>query len=77
MSDDIRYNLPDKDDPEYRGKVVDLLRTLFDQTGGDKKNFIPVKNPDENLQVGDVWYNSEDNKMRVNTPDGVKIIKYE
>lgn len=77
MAESARYNFPEKDDPRFGDKVVDMLRHLFDLAGKDIKNLKPISTPDGTKQVGDFWFDSSDGKIKVNTEAGIKTIKYE
>ena len=77
MAESEKFNIPDKLDPEHAGKISELVRQLFELQGRDVKNLKPIETPDGTKQIGDMWYDAFDNKLRVNTPDGVKIVKYE
>jgi hypothetical protein len=73
-----RYNVPDKDDPQWGHKVVDLIRNLFEHADNPIKSHTPLdKTPDEGLQHGDLWYDNVEHKFKVNTANGVKTLKYE
>lgn len=72
-----KYNFPDKDDPQFADKMVDLVNQLFDVANSPIKNFIPISPPEGTKQQGDIWFDSSDEKLKVNTSTGVKILKYE
>ena len=73
-----RYNIPDKNDPQWGHKVTDLIRTLFESADNPIKNLQPLnKPPDEGVQIGDIWYDNVEHKLKVNTVSGVKTVKFE
>lgn len=77
MANTQRYNFPDKDDPQFADKVVDLLRVLFDKSDAPARNFSPSQTPVDLRQIGDQYFDSSDEKMKVVTSSGIKILKYE
>lgn len=72
-----QFNLPTEDDPQFNTKIIDLLNELFDRAEADTKDFKPISAPTEGTQVGSMYYDTADDKIKVVTPSGVKIVKYE
>jgi hypothetical protein len=71
------FNLPDKDDPDFNNKVVSLLDQLFNTSESNIKNLDPIKDPEEGLQIGSMWFDETLEKIKVNTSTGIKVLKYE
>lgn len=71
------YNFPDKDDPDFSDKLSLALKDLFDKADSNVKNFSPISSPEEGLQIGSIWFDETDEKLKVNTSSGVKVLKYE
>lgn len=72
-----RYNIPDKSDPQFADKLVDMIRILFENADKEVKNFTPFSGTPEDKQHGDIWFDSTENKLKINTSEGVKTLKYE
>lgn len=72
-----QFNIPSPDDPDYKSKVHTLLKELYESQDRNVKDFTPIKTPEEGLQIGSIWFDSAEHKFKVNTPDGVKTLKYE
>lgn len=71
------FNYPDPSDPKFNDKIVDLLQQLFDSKESPIQNFTPIDQPEEGTQVGSIWYDTTDDKFKVMTSSGIKILKYE
>lgn len=72
-----KFNLPDPKDENFNQKIVDLLTELFDDGESDVHNFRPIATPTEGLQIGSVWFDSSDGKLKANTSAGVKTFTFD
>jgi len=77
MSIKREFNLPDQDDPDFANKLIASIQQLFEGTEGNIQNFTPISDPEEGTQVGSLWFDGNSGKFKVQTSNGVKILKYE
>lgn len=73
----IEYALPEKDDPDFQEKLLIALRGIVDDINRPSKNFTPIKLPEDGNQHGDMFYDSEENKLKVITPEGVRVVTFD
>lgn len=72
-----KFNLPNKEDPDFQDKLIQLIKDLFEQNESSIKNFIPITAPEEGLQVGSMYFDTEAQKFKVNTSTGIKTISFD
>lgn len=73
----IEYALPEKDDPQFQEKLLIALRNITDELNRPARTFTPIKPPEDGNQHGDVFFDTNDNKLKVVTPNGTQVVKYE
>lgn len=71
------FNVPAPNDPNFNEKVVNLLSRIFEQLEKITRDYKPIQDPEDALQVGSSWFNESENKIKINTSEGVKTIQYE
>lgn len=71
------FNFPNEDDPSFNKKVISMLKQLFEKVESQTKFLDPITTPTDPTPVGTNWLDSSDHKLRVMTPDGIKVVKYE
>lgn len=70
-------NIPEPDDPNFNSKIVALLKDLFQQVEGQVQHLPPTDDPDDAQQEGTIWFSESEQKVKVVTATGVKILKFE
>lgn len=71
------FNIPDPSDPDFSSKMSRLMRSVYDVLEKDTKDFKPIEDPEEGLQVGSVWFDTNTGKLKINTSAGVKTLQFE
>lgn len=70
------FNLPDKNDPQFADKLVNMIRSLFEDSSKQIQNFTPISTPEEGTQIGSVWYDKDTHELKVSTANGIKTLQY-
>jgi hypothetical protein len=76
-TNNARYNFPDKDDPDFSNKVVDLIKQLFESQESPTKKFEPITAPEDSQEVGTIYFDRTQGKFKVVTEDGTKTLQFE
>jgi len=71
------FNFPDKNDPDFADKMVNLVKELFEKNDSGIKSNPPITVPTEGLQIGSMYFDKNEEKIKVNTSSGIKTLKYE
>ncbi len=71
------FNIPDPNDPNFADKFVQLMKDLFEQNEAKVKNFPPITNPEEGLQIGSVYFDEQTQTLKCNTSTGVRTISFD
>jgi glycerophosphoryl diester phosphodiesterase len=73
-----KFNVPDKNDPQFREKIISLLEEIFTRLETNITNFPPIDAPQDALQAGDLWFDKATGKLYIRKPDETNgILKYE
>jgi len=77
MSEPNRFNLPDPKDDLFNDKMVEVMRQVIEKSNKQTLDMQPVTTPKEQLQIGSIYFDSVDHKLKIITKDGTKVVKYE